>query len=154
MAKPAKFVIGGKPAQVGQFPWAVLTLRSDGSSCGGNLLSQRFVLSAAHCHEEGVSITRVRVGATRVEGEENNTYRVRGRSRIFKVGDPQVVEVSRAIVHPGYAKDSHGVTLNDLVLLELKTPVTFGPLVQPICLPTGDELDKGISTVMGWGCCQ
>ena len=151
MAKPAKFVIGGKPAQVGQFPWAVLTLRSDGSSCGGILLSQRFVLSAAHCHEEGVSITRVRVGVTRVEGEEDDTYRVRGSRRSFKVGDPQVVEVSRAIVHPDYGKDSHGITLNDLVLLELKTPVTFGPLVQPICLPTGDELDKGISTVMGWG---
>ena len=74
--------------------------------------------------------------------------------RSFKVGDPQVVEVSRAIVHPGYGKDSHGITLNDLVLLKLRTPVTFGPLVQLICLPTGDELDKGISTVMGWAVAQ
>jgi hypothetical protein len=143
-----------KPAQVGQFLWAVLTLRSDGSSCGGSLLSQRFVLSAAHCHEEGVVITRVRVGVTRVKREEEDTYRARGSRRSFKVGDPQVVEVPRAIVHLDYGKDSHGITLNDLVLLELKTPVTFSPLVQPICLPRGDELDKGISTVMGWGCCK
>ena len=149
--KPAQFVIGGKPAQVGQFPWAVLALRSDGSSCGGSLLSERFVLSAAHCHEEGVRITRVRVGVTRVEGGEQDTYRVRGRRGNSSVGDPQLVEVSRAIVHPGYAKDKHGVTLNDLVLLELKTPVKFGPLVQPICLAAGEGLNRGASTVMGWG---
>eukprot|EP00092_Neocalanus_flemingeri_P005646 GFUD01006080.1.p1 GENE.GFUD01006080.1~~GFUD01006080.1.p1 ORF type:complete len:354 (+),score=96.54 GFUD01006080.1:149-1210(+) len=150
LPKIGRFVVGGRPAQVGEFPWAVLALRSDGSSCGGSLLSDRYVLSAAHCHDEGVSITRVRVGVTRVEGGEQDTYKVRRRGD-FTVGDPQVVEVSNVIVHPDYRKDSHGVTLNDLVLLELKTPVTFGPLVQPVCLPSGDQLARGISTVVGWG---
>ena len=69
----------------------------------------------------------------------------------MRVGDPQVVEIRRSIVHPKYSRDSHGVTLNDLVLLELKTPVRFGALLQPICLPPGEELNKGLSTVMGWG---
>ena len=128
MPNPVRFVIGGMDAQVGQFPWSVLTLRSDGTSCGGSLLSARFVLSSAHCHEEGVRITKVRVGVTRREGEQNDTIRVWGSSRNITVGDPQEVEVSRAIVHPGYGKDSYGIRLNDLVLLELKIPVTYGPL--------------------------
>jgi len=149
--QPAHFVIGGKPAQVGQFPWAVLALRSDGTSCGGTLLSDRWVLSAAHCHEEGVRINKVRVGVTKVEGGEQDTYRIRGRSGRIRVGNPRVMEVGRSIVHPKYSRDSHGVTLNDLVLLELKTRVSFGALVQPICLPPGEELNKGLSTVMGWG---
>ena len=149
--KPTQFVIGGKPAQVGQFPWAVLVLRSDGTSCGGTLLSERLVLSAAHCHEEGVRITKVRVGVTKVEGGEEDTYRLRGRRGSIRVGSPQVVEVSRAVVHPAYTRDSHGVTVNDLVLLRLKAPVQFSPLVQPICLPRGTRLNKGVSTVMGWG---
>ena len=151
LPKPAKLVIGGRPAQVGEFPWSVLALRSDGSSCGGSLLSDRLVLSAAHCHDEGVTITRVRVGVTRVEGGEQDTYRVRGRRGNFTVGDPQDVEVSDVVVHPGYVRDTTGVTLNDLVLLELKTPVKFGPLVQPICLLAGEGLNSGVSTVMGWG---
>ena len=71
MPNPVRFVIGGMDTQVGQFPWAVLTMRSDGTSCGGSLLSSRFVLSAAHCHVLGVPITKVRVGVTRKEGEEN-----------------------------------------------------------------------------------
>ena len=149
--QPSKFVIGGGQAKVGQFPWAVLALRSDGTSCGGTLLGNRWVLSAAHCHEEGVKIPKVRVGVTKVEGGEEDTYRVRGRRGNIPVGDPQVMEVARAIVHPNYGKDSHGVTLNDLVLLELKSAVKFGPLVQPICLPSGEELNKGVSTVAGWG---
>ena len=151
LPKPAKLVIGGRPAQVGEFPWSVLALRSDGSSCGGSLLSDRLVLSAAHCHDEGVTITRVRVGVTRVEGGEQDTYRVRGRRGNFTVGDPQDVEVSDVVVHPGYVRDTTGVTHNDLVLLKLKTPVTIGPLVQPVCLPDGDQLDRGIATVAGWG---
>ena len=111
MAKPAKFVIGGKPAQIGQFSWAVLTLRSDGSSCGGSLLSQRFFSVSCTCHEEGGQDHQGQGGVTRVE-EEKDTYRLVGSRRSFKVGDSQVVEVSRAIVHPDYGKDIHGITLN------------------------------------------
>jgi len=149
--KPIPFVIGGKPAQVGQFPWAVLAERDDGSSCGGTLLSKKWVLSAAHCHEEGPRITKVRVGVTKVKGGEKDTYRVRRRKGDIIVEAPQIVEVGRAIVHPNYRKDSLNVTLNDLVLLELKVAVKFGPLVQPICLPPGEGLNKGVSTVAGWG---
>jgi len=149
--KPFSFVIGGRPAQVGQFPWAVQALRSDGTSCGGTLLSNKWVLSAAHCHEEGVRFTKVMLGVTKVKGGEKATYRVKRRKGDIIVGAPQVVEVGRAIVHPNYRRDSHNVALNDLVLLELKVAVKFGPLVQPICLPPGEGLNKGVSTVAGWG---
>ena len=112
-----------------------------------------YVMSAAHCHVNyrGVTITSVRVGVTRVEGGEHDTYTVRGRREIFTVGDPQVVNVSNIIVHPDFVRESSGVGLNDLVLLKLKTPVTFGPLVQPVCLPDGDQMDRGVATVVGWG---
>ena len=36
-----RFVVGGRLSQVGEFPWAVLALRSYGSSCGGTLISDR-----------------------------------------------------------------------------------------------------------------
>jgi len=149
--EPARFVVGGRDAQVGQFPWSVLTLRSDNTSCGGILLSEKFVLSAAHCHEDGVTITAVRVGATKITGGEQDTYRVRQPNRELVVGSPQVIKVANAIVHPEYKRDKYGVTYSDLVLLELESPIAFGPLIQPVCLPSDDSKDFGVSTVMGWG---
>ena len=140
---------------VGEFPWAVLAIRSDGSSCGGSLLSDRYVLSAAHCHvnTDGVTITSVRVGLTKRKGGEDDTYKVKGKKEIFTVGDPQVLDLSNIIVHPDYVRNTqtHGIALNDLVLLKLKSPVTFGHLIQPVCLPSGDQHDTGMSTVVGWG---
>eukprot|EP00092_Neocalanus_flemingeri_P008281 GFUD01008927.1.p1 GENE.GFUD01008927.1~~GFUD01008927.1.p1 ORF type:complete len:348 (+),score=65.92 GFUD01008927.1:38-1045(+) len=167
-------VVGGRNAEVGEFPWAVLALLSNGLSCGGSLLSNRYVLSAAHCHvnKDNVTITSVRLGVTRVEGGEHDKYHVRGKNgelELGAVGPPQVVDVLNTIVHPNYDKESNGVTHNDLVLLELKNPVKFGPLIQPVCLLTQEQLEQvrelkktrtvkqvmevieGISTVVGWG---
>jgi len=117
-------------------------------------LNNRWVLSAAHCHDFGVNITRVRVGVTKVDGGEEDTFRIRGSRKQFKVGMTKEVEIARIVVHPDYRQDRFGVTHNDLVLLELKTPVEFGPLVQPVCLPEGRyEVadDSGFARVMGWG---
>ncbi|KAK0418511.1 hypothetical protein QR680_013603 [Steinernema hermaphroditum] len=50
---PSSEIVGGAPAEVGYFPWfAYLKIaRKDGNfhECGGTLLNERFVLTAAHC---------------------------------------------------------------------------------------------------------
>lgn len=49
-------VIGGQVPPVGAIPWQI-TLRGDDNEhvCGGALISERLVLSAAHCYMEGLS---------------------------------------------------------------------------------------------------
>lgn len=46
-------IVGGEPASSGQFPWQVgiTYTRNDGALffCGGALVSEQFVLTAAHC---------------------------------------------------------------------------------------------------------
>lgn len=47
---PSARVVGGVNAEIGQFPYQVSLQRSDGShTCGGSILDENFILTAAHC---------------------------------------------------------------------------------------------------------
>lgn len=48
-------VIGGQVPPMGAVPWQVTLRNSDNEhQCGGALISERLVLSAAHCYMEGL----------------------------------------------------------------------------------------------------
>ena len=65
------FIFGGEDTHLGQFPFLALVGRSEGRitqwTCGGSIINQWFVLSAAHC---GSSLDMVRLGEWRVVEEE------------------------------------------------------------------------------------
>jgi len=42
-------ITNGSPAIRGQFPWQVALVINGASFCGGSLISNRWVLTAAHC---------------------------------------------------------------------------------------------------------
>ncbi|KAK5868124.1 hypothetical protein PBY51_009166 [Eleginops maclovinus] len=130
-------IIGGVLEKLGGSPWQVLLHRSDGYGfCGGTLLSDRWVVSAAHCLEE--SVHHVTIG----------DYDKRRP-------DPgeQQMKVQRVFVHPHF----HSFTLDsDIALLLLSGPVTRGPTAAPACLPDPhlsryllQENSRGV--VSGWG---
>jgi secreted trypsin-like serine protease len=45
----ASRITGGSPAARGQFPWQVALIKDNDFFCGGSLISNLWVLSAAHC---------------------------------------------------------------------------------------------------------
>lgn len=68
---PLLQIVGGKKVPPGLFPWVVQLdiTRFDGSqtACTGSLISEKFVLTAAHCLKNAESVSAYMGGADRLE---------------------------------------------------------------------------------------
>ncbi|XP_055986299.1 coagulation factor IX isoform X1 [Sorex fumeus] len=131
-------VVGGESAIPGQFPWQVLLNGKVAAFCGGSIINEKWVVTAAHCIEPDVKITVV-------AGEHN----------IDKIEHTeQTRKVIRAIPHHNY-NASFNKYSNDIALLELDKPLILNNYVTPICIAdkeyTNIFLKFGSGFVSGWG---
>lgn len=134
-------IVGGTTAVQGDWPWMVALSWSTFSAselfCGGSLINERWVLTAAHCLQQEGVVTSADSFAVFIGG--SHLYNDPGQLRL----------VDRVIVHPGYDEVSSD---NDLALLKLKTPVTNVETIALLPLATMDSLSVGTNTtVIGWG---
>lgn len=111
-------IINGQNAKRNAWPWFALIMvqrRTSGQKspeCGGTLISDRFVLTAAHCvlEQNRRTIRRSRL-----------TIRL-GESDLKRAGDGEVdVDVERIIAHPNFQPNTFK---NDIALIELKHKVS------------------------------
>lgn len=132
-------IVHGLPAVAGQFPHQVLLFVSVPKGrfmCGGTLLNNRWVLTAAHC-ANGASNIQVHVGANSIDNLGERDRQMHN-------------SVRQIIVHYAYRAD---VAANDLAMLELVQAVQFGPTVNPAILPEPDLKLQWNEEVLvsGWG---
>ncbi|XP_067298450.1 coagulation factor X [Pseudorasbora parva] len=110
-------IVNGVECPPGHCPWqALLINENDIGFCGGTILNQHFILSAAHCMNQSLS-TRVILG-------EYNT--------LVKEGNEVIHDVDQILIHKNYISDTYH---NDIALIKLSRPITFTPFIIPACLP-------------------
>ncbi|XP_014087500.2 serine protease SP24D [Bactrocera oleae] len=135
-AAPNGRIVGGVDAAIGQFPHQVSLQREDGShTCGASIISEKYILTAAHCVVVGNGI----------EPYPAKYFQVRVGSIQRTVGG-QLLKLKRIIVNKTYRN-----FLNDVALLELEKPLVFTANIQPIEMaeeqvPTGEDV-----IISGWG---
>lgn len=159
-APPMGRVVNGTDARVENYPFVVgvkvspeklrveltvyftqISLRgSSGShSCGGSIISQQFVMTAAHCTAgRAASQLSVQYGVTNINAS-----------------GPNVVSVKRIIQHELYNPNNNYA--NDIALLQVEIPFEFDyKTVGPVQLPklnyaTPQLNEGGAGVLIGWG---
>ncbi|KAM7325653.1 hypothetical protein ACRRTK_015906 [Alexandromys fortis] len=96
-------IVGGYTCQKHSVPYQV-SLNDGSHICGGSLITDQWVLSAAHCYSPNI---QVRLG-------EHNIHKLEGGE--------QFIDAAKIIPHPDYSIRSVD---NDIMLIKLKSPATL-----------------------------
>lgn len=129
-------ILGGQTAGHGQFPHMVALrnlLTNSGHMCGGCILNNRWILTAAHC--TGVvfnraEFIRIAVGA-------------------HTLTDGTIYRADRIVNHPQYNNPTFA---NDIAVVRASRDITFiDGLVRPVKLPSRNFGDITEAIISGWG---
>ena len=130
-------------------PWMVFlysVTQSGESFCGGTLISDLQVITAAHC-TAGKTTDEVAV----VVGNENAKKELRNRNfhYLFKIEIYPTYEILDKTMDKTFKHSS------DIAILTLKKPLVLSPKIAPICLPSDTEAEAKFvgkeAIVSGWG---
>ncbi|XP_058494592.1 duodenase-1-like [Solea solea] len=129
----ASEIIHGKKVPDNLMLYMASVQNNNGHICGGFLVSEDVVVTAAHCNKHKPS--SVVLGNHNLKKARNGTERY---------------DVIKRCVHPDYVKVSKG---NDIMLLRLAKKPQLGNRIQPVQLPKNknDVKDKSKCRVAGWG---
>ncbi|XP_059130377.1 granzyme C-like [Peromyscus eremicus] len=132
----AEEIIGGHEVKPHSRPYMTFIKYVDANGnrkgCGGFLVRDNFVLTAAHCLGSSMTVT---LGAHNIKAQEETQ---------------QIIPVQKAIPHPAYI---HKDDSSDIMLLKLEIKASMTKAVRPLKLPRYKVHVKpgDVCSVAGWG---
>uniref|UniRef100_A0A2A4IYT6 Peptidase S1 domain-containing protein n=1 Tax=Heliothis virescens TaxID=7102 RepID=A0A2A4IYT6_HELVI len=131
----ASRIVGGVETAVNEFPWVARLSLHNKFYCGGSLINDRYVLTAAHCVS---SFMWFMIKVTLGEHDRCNTTH-----------PPVTRYVIKMVAH----NFSFSNFKDDIALLRLHRPVVITDTVKPVCLPKNDDVTyAGVNAIAaGWG---
>ncbi|XP_017896541.1 PREDICTED: brain-specific serine protease 4 isoform X1 [Capra hircus] len=135
-------IVGGEDSSDAEWPWVVSIRKNGTHHCAGSLLTNRWVLTAAHCFKDNLDKPTqfsVLLGA-------------------WQLGNPgprsQEVGIAWAQPHPVYSWKEGSRA--DIALVHLEHAIQFSERVLPICLPDSTvQLSPDTDCwIAGWGSVQ
>ncbi|XP_033344479.1 proclotting enzyme-like [Bombus vosnesenskii] len=130
-------LVGGRPAYPTKWPWMVALLTTDNAYyCGGVLVTDRHVLTAAHCvYRFGPQDIKVRLGEYDFATSEET------RAVDFTISEIRI--------HRDFVLDTFA---NDIAIVKLYLPTVFDSYIWPVCLPPiGQTFEYKDAVITGWG---
>ncbi|XP_059477126.1 brachyurin-like [Neocloeon triangulifer] len=116
-SRTAKTILGGDKATTGAVPYQALIICKGRWLCGGSLISNQWVLTAAHCVINCTTFI-ISIGGIQRSVNETGEY---------------IAETNVSIAHPQY----NSITLqNDIACIKLLRPVTLSQTIQVIKIPS------------------
>lgn len=128
-------IVGGTEAYEGMNPWQARIELNGNTICGGTLINDLWVVTAAHCLTDNANRYTVILGDLDTDDISRHE---------------QEFDVAEKIVHAKYDDDTNE---NDIALLRLSTPVTFNYFIDPLPLASEDFYWASNLEVVatGWG---
>ncbi|CAG9860206.1 unnamed protein product [Phyllotreta striolata] len=123
-------IIGGNKTTIEKHPW-IVSIQSEGShECGGSIINENTIITAAHCFDT-----------------EDELQIVAGTADLTQKGE--VIKVERLINHENFDFETMD---NDIAIMKLSTNLTFNEKVKPISLPENKHIADGTPVIVsGWG---
>lgn len=129
-----KRLVGGTTTNIEKHPWMASIWYKGMFQCGGTIIHQRVILTAAHCFPRRLndSFVEILVASTHL-------------------GSGVAYKVSKVIIYSKYKEFS---VYDDIALVVVKETLQFGPSVFPVCLPKSGmkSFKEGfMATLIGYG---
>ncbi|XP_053685368.1 transmembrane protease serine 9-like [Sabethes cyaneus] len=138
-----ELITNGQDTAPGDWPWHVAIYHRKGRSvdyaCGGTIISEQFIMTAAHC------VMNVA-----------NGFQLAPNRIFVRLGIHDLDSVNPAFVQQHevgkISKFANFTRLaDDIALLELSTIIRFNDYVQPACVNLEPNITGEYGTVVGWG---